>query len=260
MEGAAVVSATSATVTELGLSIVMPAYNEAANLDRAIDGSLAAAASTGFVDVEVIVVNDGSTDATGQLLAERAASDPRVRSLGWRRNRGYGAAVSTGLRAASKGLVLFTDADNQFDLGELRLLLPHLERPEVGVVCGYRRVRRDPTVRKLNAAGWNALVRLLFYVPVRDIDCAFKLFRREVLTDLDISSMGAMVNTELMVKLGRNGVGVVEVGVSHFPRTAGVARGANLRVISRALYELAIMRNRLSGTDATSVRAGGVGT
>jgi glycosyltransferase involved in cell wall biosynthesis len=245
-------------VMDLGLSIVMPAYNESANLEAALDAALGAATDLGFTDVEIVVVDDGSTDGSLRLLERRTAVDPRVRRIGWSENRGYGAAVAAGLTEASRGLVFFTDADNQFDMTELRLLLPHLERPEVGAVCGYRKSRSDPPLRRLNAMGWNALVRLLFYVPVRDIDCAFKLFRREVLRDLDIDSVGAMVNTELMVKLGRSGVGVVEVGVSHYPRRAGIARGADLRVIVRAFRELLMMRSRLASADAGSVHAGGV--
>jgi hypothetical protein len=105
-------------------------------------------------------------------------------------------------------------------------------------------------IRRFYAFGWNQLVRSLFYVPVRDIDCAFKLFRRSVFDAIDIESVGAMVNTELMVKIGRAGHGVVEVGVSHLPRQAGTARGANPRVIMRALWELAKMYKRLHGTAA----------
>lgn len=235
-----------------GISIVMPAYNEAANIERAVADALTAGEAIG--DVEVVVVNDGSTDQTGALLADLSARDPRVRVLGWTPNRGYGEAVHAGLRAADREFVFFTDADNQFDLSEIKLLLPFLERPHIGAVCGYRKHRSDPFIRRLNARAWNALVRLLFYVPVRDIDCAFKLFRREVLDDLDIDSIGAMVNTELMVKLGRSGVGVAEVPVTHLPRVAGEARGANLRVIRLAFRELFQMRHRLTSADITTHR------
>jgi hypothetical protein len=101
-------------------------------------------------------------------------------------------------------------------------------------------------MRRLNAWVWNRLVRVLFYVPVRDIDCAFKLFRRSAIEAVDIESVGAMVNTEIMVKLGRTGKTVVEVGVTHLPRTAGTARGAKLRVILRALIEVSRMYDRLA--------------
>jgi hypothetical protein len=116
-------------------------------------------------------------------------------------------------------------------------------------VAGYRKNRQDPPIRRLFAYGWNILVRAMFYVPVRDIDCAFKLFRRGVLEKIDIESVGAMVSTELMVKLGRSGCSVVEVGVTHRPRRAGNARGANPRVILRAFWELMRMRPKLSALE-----------
>ena len=112
-------------------------------------------------------------------------------------------------------LVFFTDADNQFDLNELEAFLPFSDK--VDVVAGYRINRQDPPFRRLNAWGWNHLVRLVFYVPVRDIDCAFKLFRRSVFDELDLDSVGAMVNTELMVKIGRSGNSILELGVSPLP-------------------------------------------
>jgi glycosyltransferase involved in cell wall biosynthesis len=236
-------------VSEVRLSIVMPAYNEEANIAEAI--RRAATAGEHFcTEYEVVVVDDGSTDTTAAVVEEAAAADERVVLVRHPRNRGYGEAVRTGLRTASKDLVLLTDADNQFDLDELEGFLPWIER--VDVVAGYRRDRQDPFSRRAAAKTWNYLVRALFYVPVRDIDCAFKLFRRSVFNELDLESVGAMINTELMVKLGRSGAGVVELGVRHYPRRAGKARGASPRVVGRALYELASMYRRLNSHDARS--------
>ena len=126
--------------------------------------------------------------------------------------------------------MFFTDADNQFDMDEIELLLAWVDKADV--VAGYRRDRQDPLLRKVNAWGWNRIVRWLFYVPVRDIDCAFKLFRRTALQTLEMESRGAMINTEIMVKLARRGCTIVEVGVSHYPRTSGAPQGARVRVIA----------------------------
>ncbi len=191
----------------------------------------------------MIVVDDGSTDKTAIIVADEASEDPRIRLISHGRNQGYGEALRTGFRNSTKDLVFLTDADNQFDCGELIRFLPWIE--SVDVVAGYRMVRRDNFVRRLNANAWNALVRVLFYVPVRDIDCAFKLFRRSVFDRIDLTSVGAMVNTELMVKVGRSGASVVEVGVLHYPRTAGQARAAKPSVILRAIYELFRMHRSL---------------
>jgi len=228
------------------VSIVLPAYNEGPNIVQAVSEATATAERL-FEAHEVIVVDDGSGDETAALVGRIAAEDARVRVLSHGRNRGYGEALRTGFLASRLDYVFFTDADLQFDMDELERFLPYVG--VVDVIAGYRMNRRDSATRRAMAYGWNVLVRVLFYVPVRDIDCAFKLFDRRVLRDVDIESVGAMVNTELMVKLGRRGASVVEIGVTHRPRFAGEARGADLRVIATAFSELARMRTRLSSLD-----------
>lgn len=227
----------------MSVSIVLPAFNEAPNIAAAI-GEATEAAERLLDEHEIVVVDDGSTDATAGIVERLAAGNGRIRLVRHGRNLGYGEALRSGFRASRLDHVFFTDADLQFDLGELERLLPYAET--VDVVAGYRRNRQDAPVRRLMAHGWNLLVRVLFYVPVRDIDCAFKLFDRRVLSEVDIEAVGAMVNTELMVKLGRSGASIVEVGVTHRPRRAGEARGAHPRVIARALIELLRMRRKLS--------------
>jgi protoporphyrinogen oxidase len=224
------------------VSIVLPAYNEESNILEALRRA-SRVASRLCTDYEIIVVDDGSRDRTAELVRSVAVRNDRVRLISHKSNLGYGEALRTGFRSARMDLVFFTDADNQFDLEELGGFLPWIDK--VDVVAGYRINRKDPFLRRFFAHGWNVLVRSLFYVPVRDIDCAFKLFRRHVFDSLDLESVGAMVNTELMVKVGRSGAGVVEVGVRHYPRTAGTARGAHPKVILRALIELGRMAQRL---------------
>jgi glycosyltransferase involved in cell wall biosynthesis len=225
------------------ISFVLPALNEEGNVARAIDSVLEVAQESCGV-FEIIVVDDGSTDRTASLVRAAAREHPEVRLVSHASNRGYGEALRTGFREAKLDYVFFTDADNQFDMSELALFLPWAAH--VDVVAGFRINRQDSAQRRLYAWVWNRLVRVLFYVPVRDIDCAFKLFRRSAIEALDIESVGAMVNTEIMVKLGRTGRTVVEVGVTHLPRTAGKARGAKVKVIVRALIEVTRMYSRLS--------------
>ena len=230
----------------LTVSIVLPAFNEEANVAQAVAEATTTAERL-FEGHEVIVVDDGSDDRTAGIVRDVSSSDPRVRVISHGRNRGYGEALRTGFLASRLNYVFFTDADLQFDLEEIEGFLPYAGT--VDVVAGYRINRQDSTSRRAMAYGWNVLMRMLFYVPVRDIDCAFKLFDRRVLSDVDIESVGAMVNTELMVKLGRRGASVVEVGVHHRPRRAGEARGANPRVIITAFKEVARMRRRLTSLD-----------
>jgi glycosyltransferase involved in cell wall biosynthesis len=222
------------------VSFVLPAYNEEANVGKAVDDTLAIAARhcSAF---EVIVVDDGSSDRTAD---DRAARHPEVRLVQHPSNLGYGQALRSGFAAARLDYVFYTDADNQFDMNELPLLLAWADRADV--VAGFRRHRQDPLLRRANAWAWNRLVRALFYVPVRDIDCAFKLYRRQPLAAVDIESRGAMIDTEIMVKLARRGSAIVEVGVTHLPRTAGTARGAKPGVILRALGEVWRMYPQLS--------------
>ncbi len=228
------------------VSFVLPAYNEEENITPAVEGAVAVALEM-CSKFEIIVVDDGSTDRTAQLVRECAVRHPEVRLLRHAGNKGYGEALRSGFSEATHEFVFYTDADNQFDLNELPLLLAWAGQADV--VAGYRKVRQDPAVRRVNAWCWNRLVRALFYVPVRDIDCAFKLYRRESLAAIEIESRGAMIDTEIMVKLARRGSTIVEVGVTHLPRTAGSTTGANLKVILRALREVWRMYPELSRLD-----------
>ena len=237
--------------TPVELSIILPAYNEEENIERAMAAATKVAERL-CARHEVIVVDDGSRDGTAQLVRDAAALDPRIRLVSHESNQGYGHALRSGFEAATMDLVFFTDADNQFDLEELEVFLPSIEHADV--VAGFRYNRQDPFIRRFFAKGWNAIVRVLFYAPVRDIDCAFKLFRREVFEDISLEAMGAMVSTELMVRVARSGKSVVEIGVTHYPRTAGKARGADPRVILRALRELRSMYVRLRGAGYQDTR------
>jgi len=231
------------------VSFVLPAFNEEENITKAVDSTLVVA-SRWCAGYEVIVVDDGSSDRTAELVRGIAARNPEVRLVQHSKNMGYGHALRSGFSAATQEFVFYTDSDNQFDMNEFPLLLAWADQADV--VAGFRKVRQDPAIRRANAWAWNRLVRALFYVPVRDVDCAFKLYRREPLAAVQIESRGAMIDTEIIVKLARRGSMIVEVGVTHLPRTAGTARGAKLQVILRALREVWHMYPLLSRLDSGS--------
>jgi glycosyltransferase involved in cell wall biosynthesis len=192
---------------------------------------------------EIIIVDDGSTDRTRQIAEELAEEYKNVRVISHEKNLGYGAALRTGLAAARMQYVFFTDADLQFDIIELQNLLIHI--PHYEVVIGYRAPRQDPALRLLNARGWNLLNRALFGLRVRDIDCAFKIFKRTLVRICILQSQGAMINAEILVKLKREGVRMKEVPVSHMPRTAGLAnRRAHFGHCSRAQRNGDALRRR----------------
>ncbi|RLC99870.1 MAG: glycosyltransferase family 2 protein [Chloroflexi bacterium] len=227
----------------LSLSIVLPAYNEEANVARAVEQVSAVAQQLG-VDYEIILVNDGSADRTGEIARELAQRVPNFRLVEHYPNRGYGGALKAGFAAATKELIAFVPADNQFDFGEISLLLERID--EADIVSGYRAERQDAFVRRLNAWGWNTVVRLLFGHLCRDIDCGFKLFRREILEHVTIVSDGAMVDTEFLAGAKARGYRITDVPVTHLPRVIGEATGANLKVILKAFRDLARFRLRLS--------------
>ncbi len=216
------------------LSLVLPAHNEAENIRLVVNRALAVLPS--YTDTfEIIIVNDGSRDATGAIIDEMSAADPRVRSVHHPRNLGYGAALTSGFAVTTGDYVMFMDSDRQFDIADLRLLAPLV--PDFDIVAGFRMERNDPIHRRVFAEVFNITVRVLFGVHLRDIDCAFKIFRGDMLRDLELTSPGALINTEIQAKLRRRGARLAQVGVHHYPRVAGSATGGSLRVILRAIRE-----------------------
>jgi glycosyltransferase involved in cell wall biosynthesis len=218
------------------ISAFFPAYNEEANI-AALCLKTAAVLKRAASDWEVIAVNDGSRDRTAAVVQALHRKEPRIRVVSHPVNQGYGAAVKTGFASARLDWIFFTDGDGQFDVHELERLLPLMADHDL--VVGYRIKRADPFQRRANAWAWGGLVRTLFALRgVRDIDCAFKIVRRSVFERFSLETTGAMISTELLVKAKKNGFRIAEIGVSHFPRTAGVQTGAKLRVIARAFKEL----------------------
>jgi glycosyltransferase involved in cell wall biosynthesis len=224
------------------LSFVLPAFNEADNIEEAVTRCASVGDSLGLT-FEVIVVDDGSQDATREILGRLSHDDPRVRSLHHPRNRGYGAALKSGLFAARMDKVFFTDSDLQFDVRELANLLRWADHYDI--VAGYRAPRRDPWQRRFNGWAWSRLVNTIFDMSVNDVDCAFKVFDRRIFERIPVYSIGAFVNTEILVRARSAGFTLVQVPVTHYPRVAGTQTGANPRVILKAFQELVLLRGEL---------------
>lgn len=217
------------------ISFFYPMYNEEKNVKKAIERAekvLEEVAS----DYELIIVDDGSKDRTFEIAMNEAKRNPKIHPIKHEKNKGYGGALQTGFSASKMELVFFTDGDNQFNPDEIKLLLPHIE--EYDFVIGYRIDRKDPLLRKLFGKGWTLVTRILLGVKVRDIDCAFKLFKRDIVKDIKITAHGAAINPEIMFKLIRKGYRFKEIGVHHFPRKEGEQTGANIKVILRAFREI----------------------
>lgn len=228
------------------LSYFFPAHNEEANLEGLVDEALATLPSIADT-FEIIAVNDGSRDRTGEIADALAAAHPGiVRAVHHEVNRGYGEALRSGFGAARFELLAFTDGDRQFrvaDLARLTARLGEADRPDV--VAGYRIKRADPLIRVVYARTYKLANRIFFGLRVRDVDCACKLFRREALEGVRVESGGAFFSAELLIKVGEQGRSVVEVGVPHYPRTAGSPTGARPSVIWRAVKDFWMLRLRL---------------
>ncbi len=224
------------------LSVIFPAFNEEGNIRCTVETMIRVLPKVA-TSWEIIVVDDGSSDATALICQELKAQYPEVEVIRHGHNRGYGAALKSGIMSAKYDLIFFSDSDGQFDLRELQQLICWPEDYEI--VAGYRAKRHDPFYRRINAFGWNVLVRLVLGIKIRDIDCAFKLFRRSVFDHVQIRCVGAMVNTEILAQATRLGMRIHQVKVNHFPRTYGKPSGANPRVIIKAFRELCRLWRKL---------------
>jgi glycosyltransferase involved in cell wall biosynthesis len=226
-----------------GLSIVLPCQDEGANIEAMVEDALTAGRRVAR-EVEVVVVDDGSTDDTLAVARAAAEQSEAVRVVVHPVNRGYGAALRSGFEAARMPWVFLTDADRQFDLSQLDDFVPFTASHDA--IVGHRVHRADPLLRRAAARAWNLLVGNLFSLPVRDVDCAFKLIRNDLLQSIELTADGAMVSTELTVRLIQAGARIEELDVLHKRRTAGRQSGLSPRVVARAFRELAATRRALT--------------
>ena len=219
------------------LSVLFPAYNDAPALPGLIEKTFAVVSEIAEV-FEVIVVNDGSRDNTGAVLRKlRSRFGPRLRVIEHAENRGYGGALRSGFAAATKDYVFYTDGDGQYDTGELPLLLG-LAGPETGLVNGFKLERHDPAHRIWIGNVYNFCARLLFRIKIRDIDCDYRLIRRDLLERIQLTSTSGTICVELVRKLELTGCGVVETGVHHYPRLHGRSQFFRVKSLLKTLVEL----------------------
>lgn len=203
----------------VGISVFLPAFNDEKTIGKLVTEALALLPSLAD-DYEVIVINDGSVDSTAAVLDELAKTSKHFRVIHHPRNQGYGAALRSGFRAAVKELVFYTDGDGQYDMNELALLVP-LMKDKVDVVNGYKIKRQDDPHRAVTGAVYNRMARLFFRIPIRDVDCDFRLIRRKALERISLNSRSGAICVELVHKLASSGCVFKEVPVHHFERPYG---------------------------------------
>lgn len=221
------------------LSVFLPAYNEEASIEKTVK-NVTDSLKKNLSIWELIVVNDGSKDKTGEIVDRLADKDKRISIIHHYPNRGYGAALKSGLYACQYPWIAFIDSDGQFDFSEINRFLDTQEKTDADLVIGYYLGRKVSLLRKINTFAWQVLVRLLFGLSVRDIDCGFKLISKEVLEKIEPlqSERGAFISSEFLIKAKKKGFKIVEIGVSHYPRERGEGTGANLDVIFQSFVDL----------------------
>ncbi len=225
------------------ISVVFPAYNEEENIEVCV--LVAYHILKELVrNFEIVIVNDGSIDKTDDICRDLANRFPEVKLITKPMNEGYGYALRDGFKAARFGLIFFSDADRQFDIVNLKDTLRYIDKYDI--VVGFRKKRQDSLKRKILSWGYNLIVRFLFDLNVRDIDCAFKVFKRGVFDKIAIESRRYFVNTEILAKARVLGFTIKEVGVSHFPRYEGESK-VGFADIPRTLNELSRIFKSIHG-------------
>lgn len=219
------------------LSLFFPAYNEEANLADTVEKAIPTLKK--IADrYEIIIVNDGSKDKTGEVAEKLAKKYSFIRVITHSPNQGYGAALRSGFYNSKYDWIVTVDSDGQFDFSEVVKLIE--KNKEADVVIGYRINRQDPLVRKIFGWGWTLLANLLLGIKVRDVDCAFKLTKKKVIDSISKleSTRGGMISPEFLGKASKAGFKIIEVGVHHYPRKEGKQTGANLKVILKSFVDL----------------------
>jgi glycosyltransferase involved in cell wall biosynthesis len=225
-----------ADATPPGLSVFFPAYNDSGTIASMVIRAVQAASQL-TPDYEVIVVNDGSADTTAQIADELARTYPSVRVLHHPKNRGYGGALQSGIRSATKALVFYTDGDAQYDPGEMALLWSRLA-PDVDMVNGYKISRSDPLHRIIIGRVYHHIVSVLFGLKVRDVDCDFRLMRRSMFEKIQLEKTSGVICLEMMTKIQDAGFRIAEVPVHHYHRAFGRSQFFNFRRIVKTAIDV----------------------
>src|SRR6187397_445360 len=219
-----------------GLSVFFPAYNDSGTIASMVIRAVQAASEL-TPDYEVIVVNDGSGDATAEIVDELARTYSQVRVVHHAGNRGYGGALQTGFRSATKEFIFYTDGDAQYDPAELAALWAKMT-PQIDLVNGYKISRSDPVHRIVIGRVYHHIVSVLFGLTVRDVDCDFRLMRRAIFERIQLEKTSGVICLEMMKKIHDAGFRIVEVPVHHYHRAFGKSQFFNGRRIVKTAFDV----------------------
>ena len=221
------------------LSLFFPTYNEEGNIKNTVIKAKKVLEKT-VQDWEIIIVNDGSTDSTKEIAEELSRQDKRIRTISHVVNRGYGASLKSGFYNSKYPWIAFTDSDGQFDFSEIDNFFQKQKETDADLVIGYYKKRRVSKFKIVTSRMWEIAVMVLFRLNVHDIDCGFKLIKKEVIETIPKleSERGAFISSELLIKAKKYGFKIVEIPVTHLPRIQGKGTGRNIRVIIQSFIDL----------------------
>lgn len=222
--------------SNITLSAFFPAYYDEGNIGKVVHKCVEVMEEMKLKDYEIIIIEDGSPDRTGEVADELAEQYEKVRVIHHEKNMGYGATLKDGFLNAKMDYVFYSDGDNQFNLDELKKFVALI--PFSDIVVGYRKNKQYSLYRKFTSLCYNYLLRLLFDIRYWDIDCAFKLFKRDLFDKIEITSVDAFIDAEIMLKAKLAGYSTTEIGVEHLPRLDGISTGARPSVIFRTIKEV----------------------
>jgi glycosyltransferase involved in cell wall biosynthesis len=218
------------------LSVFLPAYNEEDSITTTVENVIKVLKELN-INWEVLVINDGSKDNTAEMVKKLEKKYPKVKLVNHEQNKGYGHALKTGFASSKYPWVAFVDSDGQFDFAEIKKLIAKTD--EADVVLGYRLNRADPFQRRIFTWGWKMLAMVLLGLNVKDYSCGFKLIKKKVIEDISpIQSEEKVTQIEMLIKAKKKGYKFAEVGVHHYPRTAGVPTGANMSVVLKSFADM----------------------
>ena len=232
-------------INSVGLSVVLPMYNEAENIRHTI-GAIDKELSNLPLDYEIIVSDDGSCDGSAEAVRAIAGFNKRIRLIGYPKNRGYGYALRYGFQHATKDFVLYTDSDLPCDISVLKQKLPSLAQTDC--LIGFRR-RRYGIIRRIYSAVYNRLVKAVFKIKVKDVNFSFKLFKKNILSKLELKSNGPFIDTEMIAKVLKKGYRIEEIEMDYFPRKYGKSKLSSLRAILIILYEMVKLYPEIANTE-----------
>lgn len=222
------------------LSVVFPTFNDGKSIPTLVKKTLSLLPKL-TNDYEIIIVNDGSKDNTGEVLRQLQKEVSFLKVVTNEVNQGYGAALVNGFKKARKDFIFYTDSDGQYDVMEIKKLLASLGK-NIDIVTGFKLNRADAWYRRIIGGGYNQFVKIVFGLKIKDVDCDFRLFRRTILDGVNFKITSGAFDVEFVKKLQEKKARFKEVPIRHYPRLHGRSQFFNFKKISESLWDLVRIR------------------